>query len=236
MRLGKGGRALTFPRAGARGWLWVLASSCLGNANQEQGRLHHCLPGTWPRGVSGHVAPGWRWELRLPSAVVSGVMNESHRGWGPQLAVGSDSCGACSFFKTFAPKCPASRAAAGGTLCCGARGNLSLLWASHWKGQKNPPKTNTFVYSCVQFSLHRAPSAGCCVLPGFGSSQRSCAKGCACSCLSAVTRACLGMGAGSEPPKFPVETRSGRWWLLGKEATRIAVRAAWDVSRGDVNV
>lgn len=102
--------------------------------------------------------------------------------------------------------------------------------------KKNPPKTNTFVYSCVQFSLHRAPSAGCCVLPGFGSSQRSCAKGCACSRLSAVTRACLGMGAGSEPPKFPMETRSGRWWLLGKEATRIAVRAAWDVSRGDVNV
>lgn len=43
-------------------------------------------------------------------------------------------------------------------------------------------------------------------------------------------------GASSEPPKFPVETRSGRWWLLGKEATRIAVRAAWDVSRGDVYV
>lgn len=36
--------------------------------------------------------------------------------------------------------------------------------------KKKTPKTNTFVYSCVQFSLHRAPSAGCCVLPGFGSS------------------------------------------------------------------
>lgn len=58
MRLGKGGRALTFPRAGAHGWLWLLASSCLGNANQEQECLHHCLPGTWPRGVSGRVVPG----------------------------------------------------------------------------------------------------------------------------------------------------------------------------------
>lgn len=145
MRLGKGGRALTFPRAGAHGWLWLLASSCLGNANQEQECLHHCLPGTWPHGVSGHVAlggTGWRWELRLLSSTASGVMNESHRGWGPQLAVRSESCGACSFFKSFAPKCPASRDAAGGTLCCGARGNLSLLWASHWKGQKKQTSPN----------------------------------------------------------------------------------------------
>lgn len=72
------------------------------------------------------------------------------------------------------------------------------------RDKKNkPPQTSTFVYLCVQFSLHRAR---CCVLPGFGSLQRSCAKGCACSHFSAVTRACPGMGTSSEPPKFPVET------------------------------
>lgn len=45
-----------------------------------------------------------------------------------------------------------------------------------------------------------------------------------------------GDGGPAPSPRNSPWKRSGRWWLLGKEATRIAVRAVWDVSRGDVNV